>query len=119
MENRNILIVDDEESNLVALGFIFKKQKVNLFMAQSGNDALPILKDNKIDLVLTDFMMPDIDGFELLKIVKSIDETIPVIMMTAYDSTEKVIKAFKEGVSDFIVKPFDETRVFEALNKLK
>jgi DNA-binding NtrC family response regulator len=91
MVNRTILIVDDDESTLVSLSFIFKKQNLNVFTAKSGKEALPILKDNKIDLVLTDFMMPDIDGFELLKIIKGIDESILVIMVTAYGTIEKAI----------------------------
>lgn len=117
MENKTILIVDDDESTLVSLSFIFTKQKLKVLTAKSGKEALPFLKNNKIDLVLTDFMMPDIDGFELLKIVKTIDKSIIVIMVTAYGTMEKAIQALKEGASDFIVKPLNKTVVVKAVEK--
>ena len=112
---KNILIVDDDESTLVSLSYIFKKQKLNVFTASNGKEALLLLKGNKIDIVLTDFMMPDIDGFELLKIVKSLNSDISVIMITAYGTMEKAIKALKEGASDFIVKPLNKTVVVKAV----
>lgn len=117
MENRTILIVDDDESTVVSLSFIFKKKKLNVLTAKSGKEALPILKEYKIDVVLTDFMMPDIDGFELLKIIKTIDDSIIVIMITAYGTMEKAILALKEGASDFIVKPLNKTVVVKAVEK--
>ena len=116
MKNKTILIVDDDQSSLNSLNFIFKKQKLNVFTAQNGKEALEILKKEKIDIVLTDYMMPDINGFELLKIVKGLNKDISVIMVTAYGTIEKAVEALKEGASDFIVKPLNRATVIKAVN---
>ena len=102
-----ILIVDDNPKYLAdvlpAFGYEVK-------IAYDGLQALQVLtnKDNDIDLVLLDVMMPNLDGFETLKIIRNKEhlENLPIIMLTAVDSEQKQISGLKFGADDYIIKPF-------------
>ncbi len=102
-----ILIVDDNPKYLadVLPTFGYEVQ-----VAYDGLQALQVLtnKDNDIDLVILDVMMPNMDGFETLKVIRSKEhlETLPVIMLTAVDTEQKQIFGLKFGADDYIVKPF-------------
>jgi len=102
-----ILVVDDNPKYLsdVLPSFGYEVQ-----VAYDGLQALQVLtnKDNDIDLVLLDVMMPNLDGFETLKIIRSKDhlESLPIIMVTAVDTEQKQIFGLKFGADDYIVKPF-------------
>lgn len=103
-----ILAVDDVPRNLQILGAIMKKKPWELALATDGIQALQIVQENKPDLILLDVMMPDMDGFEVCKILKSDEETahIPIIFLTALVDTEDVIRGFKAGAADYVAKPF-------------
>ena len=123
---KNILIVDDEQSMCDFLSILLEKEGYSVNSATSAMDALKIIQlDEPIDMVISDVMMPDIDGIELLKRLKDYDPNIIVIMITAYGTTENAIKAMKKGAFDYLTKPFkvDEIKIvvrkaFESL-KLK
>ncbi|MFQ6082246.1 MAG: sigma-54-dependent transcriptional regulator [Candidatus Aminicenantia bacterium] len=102
-----ILVVDDEKSILDLLQMVFKKQGYIIKTAMSSQRALEIIDDQEIDLIISDIKMPGMNGLELLKYVKQIDTTLPVIMITAYGSTRDAVEALKAGALDYIVKPFD------------
>lgn len=101
-----ILIVDDQKSNLLLLKDILKEYKV--FEASSGSEALKLIANSKPDLILLDVMMPGIDGYSILSIIKSTKDTrlIPVILVTSLSGTDERIKSFERGADDFITKPF-------------
>jgi two-component system, sensor histidine kinase and response regulator len=107
MQKSKILIVDDVEENLDILGEILNDY--SLSMALNGNDALEILHKNKPDIVLLDVVMPDIDGFEVCKIIKSKKEfeNIPIIFITAKNDPQSITKGFEAGGVDYITKPFN------------
>ncbi|MDY6964717.1 MAG: response regulator [Halobacteriota archaeon] len=104
-----ILIIDDEECTRVLLKKILERQDYDPVLASSGEEALALIEDNEIDLILLDIMMPELDGFEVLDILKGTEETkdIKVIMLTAMSQVEDKARAFSGGASDYIVKPFE------------
>lgn len=102
-----ILIVEDKDSMLQMLKELFEQEGMNVLTARNGPDALKKIKDERIDLVLTDLKLPTSDGLSILKETKAIDPTIPVIVMTAYGSIETAVEAMKMGATDFITKPFN------------
>ncbi|MDY0296625.1 MAG: sigma-54 dependent transcriptional regulator [Acidobacteriota bacterium] len=108
-----ILIVDDDASLRNMLQIILKKEGYGVLCAEDSRTALDLLKTEKIGLVISDIKMPDLSGIELLKKIKGIDMSIPVIMITAYASTADAVEAMKIGAENYVTKPFniDELKV--------
>jgi two-component system NtrC family response regulator len=102
----SILIVDDEKNYLVVLKELLSEENYEVITAENALQALEIFKESDLDLVLTDMRMPKIDGIELLESIRSINNEIPVIIMTAYATVEKAVKAMKKGAFDYVTKPF-------------
>lgn len=107
MIKRNILVVDDNESvrsmlkdYLVSIGY-------EVETADSGEDALRKFAPGKFDIIISDFIMPKIDGMKLLKQIKKEDKKVVFLMITGYPSFESAIEAIKEGAYDYITKPFN------------
>lgn len=105
-----ILIVDDVLSNVLLLKVLLTGEKYAIVTANNGKQALEQVEQEKPDLILLDVMMPDINGFEIAKILKSQSETceIPIIFLTALNSTPDIVKGFQTGGNDFISKPFNK-----------
>ncbi|MBD5548087.1 MAG: response regulator [Lachnospiraceae bacterium] len=103
-----ILIVDDVEMNRVILEEIIKNMGEYPLLAESGEQALDIMKVGPPQLVLTDISMPGMDGYELCRILKKNEETknIPVIFISAFDDPVDIIEGFSLGGEDYITKPF-------------
>jgi len=104
----NILIVDDEEGIRKSLGAYLKLEGYNVETAGSGAEAIERLSELKRNIILLDINMPGMDGLETLRIIKSRDFSIQVIMMTAFSTFEKTMKSLEFGASDYILKPFDD-----------
>lgn len=108
-----ILIVDDHPANIVALRTLINDNlDVDILEAQSGLNAIDILKEESVDMIVLDVHMPDMDGFELAEIIRKREETrhIPIIMLTAAYVSEKFkIRGFELGVEDYITKPINDT----------
>lgn len=106
----NILIVDDREENLLTLEGILDNPELNIIKATSGNEALGLLLDNEISMILLDVQMPEMDGFETAEIIRSNEKTkyIPIIFVTAISKQrEYVFKGYKTGAIDYLYKPLD------------
>ncbi len=116
----NVLVVDDIESNVKLLEAKLLGEYYTVFTANNGKDALDVLALNRIDIVLLDAMMPNIDGFEICKRIKSNPYTIhiPVIMVTALSDTEDRIKGLEAGADEFLTKPIDDTALFARVRSL-
>ena len=102
-----ILAVDDSEINLDILVGILKRYDV--IPALSGEEALEILKEEEVDLILLDIVMPEMDGFEVCRRIKADDRTreIPVIFITVKSCEQDIQKGFELGVVDYVAKPFN------------
>jgi len=112
-----ILIVDDEKNYPPILAAVMEEEGFEPLMANSGEEALTILKHSDVDLVLTDMKMPSMDGIELLENVKKKDPELPVIMMTAHGTVEKAVEAMQKGAYSYIMKPFDNDSLIIYVNK--
>ena len=115
----NILCVDDIQTNLFILKTLFKKhEEFELFYALSGQEAFEILLKNKIDLILLDIMMPEMDGFEVAKLIKQNTMTvdIPIIFVTAKTDEASLKEAFEKGAVDYITKPYQN---YELMARVK
>lgn len=103
-----ILIVDDVEINRAILEEIIRSMNQNPVLAESGEQALEIIKDRLPKLILLDISMPGMSGYELCRILKEDEETreIPVIFISAHDAVQDVVEGFSHGGADYITKPF-------------
>ncbi|OGC06910.1 hypothetical protein A2526_01065 [candidate division WOR-1 bacterium RIFOXYD2_FULL_36_8] len=101
-----ILAIDDDDCMLITYEAVLRKH-YDVIATPSGTDGLEILKNQSINLVLLDYMMPQIDGLEVLRKIKEIDSDIEVIMITAADEAKAAVQAIKLGAYDYITKPFE------------
>lgn len=120
----SILVVEDVRSTRFALVRMLSKQGISeIHEAENGKQALELLKKYRIDLVLLDVMMPEVDGHEVLETMKADADLrdIPVIMVTAVDDTESAVKCIETGAEDYLTKPFNpvllRARMFASLEK--
>lgn len=121
MTNSRILIVDDEPLNLLLYAEILKSSGFTVLQAEDGVGAIRTAEEEIPDLILLDWNMPNLDGFEALKILKSKESTkeIPVIMITGVmTSPDNLQRAMNEGASDFIRKPFDRIELNARIRSL-
>jgi DNA-binding response OmpR family regulator len=102
-----ILIVEDKESMAEMLSETLESEGYRVISATDGAEGIKLLKEDRVDLVLTDLKLPKKDGMEVLHASKEENQLIPVIVMTAFGSIEIAVDAMKGGAFDFITKPFD------------
>jgi DNA-binding NtrC family response regulator len=108
MENEiRILIVDDEVGMCDFLSYYLNNHGFEVQTALNGDQAINCFEKGSFQLVLADIMMPTLDGLEMLRRIKALDPNVVVIMMTAYASLDKAMKAIKYGAADLLVKPFE------------
>ena len=103
-----LLVVDDVQTNVLLLKALLGKEGYGILVANNGQEALEVIRNENPDLILLDVMMPGMDGFEVAERLKSEEFRceIPIIFMTALDDTQSIVNGFKLGVGDFISKPF-------------
>ena len=108
-----VLVVDDNVINLSTLFDFLHDEGFGVLVAQSGVNALEILKERTPDIILLDVIMPGMDGFEGCRRLKANEQThgIPVIFITALSDVEQKIKGLQAGAVDFITKPFHQKEV--------
>jgi two-component system NtrC family response regulator len=107
MKNLSILIIDDEESQLHSLKSFLKRRDFEIYTASEGEKGFAIISSQLIDVVLTDYRMPNWDGFTVLKKVKEYNPEIDVVVMTAFGSVEDAVNIMKAGAYDYLSKPID------------
>ncbi len=115
-----ILIVDDIPQNLILLETHLSNQGYEVIKARSGKEALEKVKEDSIDLVLLDVMMPGMDGYEVCRKIKEDEDTriIPVVMVTALKDVEDKIKGIEAGADDFISKPYNKLELLTRVRSL-
>jgi len=116
-ENRHILVVDDEEDVRETLQSVLKSMNYIPHVAANGNEALKIINNIKIDVVLSDLYMPEMDGIQLLKKVKATNKNVVFLMITAHPTIETAVEAIKKGAYDYLTKPFHIEEVRLKINR--
>ncbi len=106
MDNISILIIDDEKVIREGVGRALSKRGYEIDKAEDGNRGLELLKEKKFNIVLTDLMMPGIDGFAVLDWVREHQPDVQVIVITGFATVTKAVTAMKQGAFDFVGKPF-------------
>ena len=117
-KKETILFVDDEESILEVFSEYFSQKEYAVFTARNGLEALDILGREDVDCCFTDISMPGLDGLELAQKINQHDNTIPVVVMTGYPSMNTAIETLKNGVADFITKPFRMNQILPTINRV-
>ena len=113
-----VLIVDDVPLNVLLIQKMLSKQPFQIKTANNGQQALDSIAEEKPDLILLDLMMPGIDGFEVLRRVRANPETadVAVVILSALNSNEDIVKGFDMGANDFITKPIIMQRLLSSVS---
>ncbi len=106
-----VLVVDDEPAIVESLTKIFRREGLNVLSATDGNAGLDLLRKHRVGVLLTDLMMPQTSGMDLLRAAKTIAPETEVVLMTAYGTVETAVDAMKEGAYDFVTKPLKRAHV--------
>ncbi len=116
-EEIQVIIIDDDKDVRVNTLDLLSTEFEKISAYASPNDVLPLIKVHAPMVILTDLRMPDADGFEFAKQVKSIDPELPIILMTGYGDISIAVDAVKQGAHDFIEKPFDTDHLLQTLKR--
>ncbi len=113
MSTKAVMIVDDSEAIRKFLVFALRAQGFSVVVARDGMDALEKLSQNKVDLVITDLNMPNMDGFEFLRALREDHEyfEVPVIILSSLSSDQDVEMGLSLGANSYLIKPFDQRRI--------
>lgn len=103
----NILVVEDEKKLRVLMQKKLEKNNYNFFGAEDGIQALKVMEDNQIDLIISDLMMPNMDGYELIKELRNVKNEIPIMLITIKDTLDDKKQGFLLGADDYMTKPVD------------
>jgi two-component system response regulator AtoC len=112
-----ILIADDEPSNRNILSQELTHEGYSVVAASGGREALKKIESSRPDLIILDYMMPDLSGLEVLKELRKRENDTPVVMITAYGTMERAVEAMKEGAYDFITRPFEPDHIALVVRK--
>lgn len=116
---RNILIVDDEKIERDGLSFLIdQRYKVSVYAAADGEQALKIMKEEPIDIMITDIRMPNMDGLELAGKAREMSSRLQILLYSAYSDFEYARKAIKVQVKAYILKPLKQETLYEELDGL-
>jgi PAS domain S-box-containing protein len=118
INNLSLLFVDDNSSIRNFAKNFFSKYFKKIDIAKNGKEALEFLKENRYDILITDLNMPDMDGFELIKVVKNKYADLYIIVLSAFFDTDTLLKAIYLGVDGFLVKPFKEIDFLNIMKKI-
>jgi len=106
MKEITVLVVDDDQDVLSTLVEILNELRLNPISATNGMEALDVIKTRNIDLMITDLMMPKMNGFELIKRTHQLNANIPIAVISGHGEVRNVVKALSQGAYNFITKPF-------------
>src|SRR5438105_15710971 len=109
-----ILVVDDEKNYLWMLGELFQNDGHEVLTCEKGSEALALLRDGQVDLLLTDLRMAEMDGMALLARAREIAPAVSTIIMTAYGTIERAVEAMRLGAYHFILKPVNNADLLRA-----
>jgi len=113
----SILVVDDEPNYLIVLSELLRDEGFEVFTAPGGKEALAIVKEVDLDMVISDMQMPGMDGMALLKEIKQLDDDLPVLIITAYAEVDKAVSAMQAGAFSYLAKPFSNDELIVSIGK--
>lgn len=113
-----ILIAEDNKNTARLMEVVLTQNGYNTLLAPNGEEALKILDDNHVDLVLLDLMMPVMDGITFTRVLRQSGSQIPILMVTAKDSQEDIRRGFLTGTDDYMIKPIDEVEMLLRIQAL-
>ena len=116
-DSRNILIVDDDENTIVLIKSVLSDEKYEIMTALSGNEAIEIVKKNKVHLIISDIRMPGINGLLMSQVVRKIKPKIKIILMTAFGDVETYLEALDIGIFEYFHKPLDLNMFRETVSR--
>ncbi len=119
MADFRILLIDDEPAQITSIRSFLKRRGFSVLSANSGTEGLDIVKQGNIDLVFTDFRMPDLSGLQVVQEIKKFNPEIAVVVITAFSKTEEAVQVMKEGAFDYLSKPVDLDELELLVNKAK
>lgn len=114
----NILIAEDNEDLNNLISSELKRQNFNVFSARDGDEAIAMYEKNHIDLLVTDIMMPNTDGFSLIEYVRKTNSAMPILIMSAKSTQADKYKGFQLGTDDYMTKPVDVDELILRINAL-
>lgn len=118
-QNFNILIVDDDQDYREALKLLLSNQGYETLLATDAAEAMEKIRQNEVDLMITDYRMKGMDGIALLGEVRRLDPGISIIVITAYGSVEKAVEAMKQGAFTYVIKGSDPEELLLEIQKIK
>lgn len=116
-EDIKILVVDDEQIVLDSIAKHLRKEPYEVIGVLTAQEGLDLIRSDDIDIVLTDLMMPEIDGLELMKMVKDDHPSMPVVMITGYATINTALQATQLGAFDYIAKPFSKKELLAVVHR--
>tara|TARA_B100001063_G_scaffold231703_1_gene246063 strand:+ start:23187 stop:23894 length:708 start_codon:yes stop_codon:yes gene_type:complete len=114
----SILYVEDEEKVRVQTAKTLSIYFDKIILAENGKEALKKYKHQKIDIIFTDINMPVMDGLSMIELIRKIDINIPIIVFSAYDNTEYLLKTIEYGIDGYILKPFNFEQIQKIIEKV-
>jgi DNA-binding NtrC family response regulator len=121
LDKMKLMLVDDEERYLLTTAKLMEKKGIEVVMAQSGEQALELLKTHEVHVVILDIKMPGMDGFKTLKAIKTLYPPVEVILLTGHATMDSAVEGLQFGAFDYVMKPADidaiVTRAYEAFEK--
>ena len=115
MEKKKALVIDDEQIVLDSVSQILMDENYEVDVSLSGREGLDWAIERPYDIILTDIRMPDIGGMRVLRDVKRIKPSLPVVIITGYATTKSAVQAMKLGAADYIEKPFEPEQLLDAV----
>jgi len=117
MEKKKVLVIDDEQIVLDSVSQILIDENYEVDVSLSGREGLDWAIERKYDIVLTDIRMPDIGGMRVLRDIKRVKPSLPVIIITGYATTKSAVQAMKLGAAEYIEKPFEPEELLDAVSR--
>jgi two-component system response regulator HydG len=111
---RTLLLVDDERAHLETLEKLFRREGYEVLIADTGEEGLDKLRGHRVHLLVTDLMLPELDGMDLLRLSRKISPETEVILMSAFGTVERAVAGIKEGAYDFVTKPIKRASILKS-----
>jgi len=117
MEKKKVLVIDDEQIVLDSVSQILIDENYEVDVSLSGREGLDWAIERPYDIILTDIRMPDIGGMRVLRDIKRVKSSLPVVIITGYATTKSAVQAMKLGAAEYIEKPFEPEQLLEAVDR--